>query len=297
MASRKASSSPSTQTHDGYLWLGTLNGLVRFDGNAFTPFNVNNTPDLPDNRILFLFEDSRSNLWVDTANAGLCLIHNGQVKRFDAAVGERITSAFEDQSGTVWFDSVAGNADNWLRWQNGTLAAHAPRCAAGTAPSLQAPPAHGPRRGSLGIEEGAGVAFPGRPFGTKLEHHESLSPVRWSLRGPLGALNIDREVTAAVEDPGGNLVRTWIPAFTGLMALIPGGTLRLETRFRIPSWRSALIAKATCGSARMAAAFIASPKRISTPPLDWTKAWPNQWRRMPPVVCGSPSMPRDSPMR
>src|SRR5258708_32823994 len=48
-----------TQTQDGYLWLGTLNGLVRFDGNSFTRFNVNNTPGLPHNRIVFLFEDSR----------------------------------------------------------------------------------------------------------------------------------------------------------------------------------------------------------------------------------------------
>ena len=74
-----------TQTHDGYLlawhtqWLGT-----RFDGNSFTPFNVNNTPGLPEsNRIVFLFEDSQSNLWAGTDNAGLCVIQNGAVKRFD----------------------------------------------------------------------------------------------------------------------------------------------------------------------------------------------------------------------
>ena len=41
------------QTHDGYLWLGTLNGLVRFDGNSLTPFNVHNTPGLPAATALF----------------------------------------------------------------------------------------------------------------------------------------------------------------------------------------------------------------------------------------------------
>jgi len=194
-----------TQTHDGYLWLGTLNGLVRFDGNAFTPFNVNNTPDLPDNRILFLFEDSRSNLWVDTANAGLCLIHNGQVKRFDAAVGERITSAFEDQSGTVWFDSVAGNADNWLRWLNGTLAAHAPDVPQEMLLRSKHLLLTGQGEIRWELKKGRVLRFQGDRLEQSLST-TNLWPSSMVPWGPLGALNIDREVTAAVEDPGGNLV-------------------------------------------------------------------------------------------
>ena len=34
------------QTPDGYLWLGTFNGLVRFDGVRFDSFTVGNTPEL-----------------------------------------------------------------------------------------------------------------------------------------------------------------------------------------------------------------------------------------------------------
>src|SRR5277367_5270415 len=45
------------QTRDGYLWLGTLNGLVRFDGIHFTPFNQHNQPGLSSDRIVHLFED------------------------------------------------------------------------------------------------------------------------------------------------------------------------------------------------------------------------------------------------
>ena len=108
-----------TQTREGYLWLGTLNGLVRFDGNSFTRFNVNNTPGLPDNRIIFLFEDSRTNLWVGTEAGGLCAIKNGAVKNFDSgSASGKITFAYEDESGTVWFSAADGK---FLCWKNGQL--------------------------------------------------------------------------------------------------------------------------------------------------------------------------------
>jgi signal transduction histidine kinase/ligand-binding sensor domain-containing protein len=112
------------QTHDGYLWLGTLNGLVRFDGNSFTRFTVNNTPALPDNRIVFLYEDSRSNLWVGTETAGLCVVKDGLVKNFpDAGVGDPVNGALEDGSGGVWFSTKAGR---FLLWKDGRLDAHPP---------------------------------------------------------------------------------------------------------------------------------------------------------------------------
>ncbi len=107
------------QTHDGYLWLGTLNGLVRFDGNSFTHFNVNNTPGLPSDVIVFLFEDSRSNLWVATDNGGLCAIQNGVLKNFNTVgVGGKIIYAYEDETGGVWFCTENGR---FFCWQGGAL--------------------------------------------------------------------------------------------------------------------------------------------------------------------------------
>jgi ligand-binding sensor domain-containing protein/two-component sensor histidine kinase len=98
-----------TQTREGYLWLGTLNGLVRFDGNTFTRFTVNNTPALPDNRVVFLYEDSQTNLWVGTDTAGLCVIRNGVIQNFpDAANGDPVVGAFEDDLGKVWFGTKSG---------------------------------------------------------------------------------------------------------------------------------------------------------------------------------------------
>lgn len=103
-----------TQTHEGYLWLGTLNGLVRFDGNSMTPFNVNNTPGLPGNVIVFLFEDRRLDLWAVTDNGALCQIHDGRLKKFDVSGGNgKITAAVEDEAGTLWFATDGGDFFSW----------------------------------------------------------------------------------------------------------------------------------------------------------------------------------------
>jgi len=108
-----------TQTHDGYLWLGTLNGLARFDGKTFTRFNVNNTPGLPSNRIVFLFEDSKKNLWVGTETAGLCVIKNGVVQSFpETSAGGIISCAFEDGGGNVWFSAENGK---FFCWKDGKM--------------------------------------------------------------------------------------------------------------------------------------------------------------------------------
>lgn len=60
-----------TQSHDGYLWLATFNGLVRFDGVRFTVFNSHNTPALETSRIVRVWEDQSGCLWIGTESGGL----------------------------------------------------------------------------------------------------------------------------------------------------------------------------------------------------------------------------------
>ncbi len=50
------------QTHDGYLWFTTLDGLVRYDGVRFTVFDKGNTNSLSSNRFTKLYEDAQGNL-------------------------------------------------------------------------------------------------------------------------------------------------------------------------------------------------------------------------------------------
>ncbi len=109
------------QTKDGYLWLGTLNGLVRFDGNRFTIFDENNVRGLDSGRIVYLFEDSHTNLWIGTDSAIVVLVHDGKVENFSIGGGGhegRLTSAGEDATGAVWLYTADAHLG---RYQNGKM--------------------------------------------------------------------------------------------------------------------------------------------------------------------------------
>ena len=61
---------------NGYLWLGTEEGLARLDGVAFTLYDKGNTAALRNNSILILLNDSKGNLWVGT-RGGLTQMRSG----------------------------------------------------------------------------------------------------------------------------------------------------------------------------------------------------------------------------
>ena len=65
------------QTPDGYLWVGTYDGLARFDGARFVTFDPVNTPQLTQPRIQGLFLDARGTLWINTFRGGLTSYRNG----------------------------------------------------------------------------------------------------------------------------------------------------------------------------------------------------------------------------
>ena len=80
------SATAMAQTPDGYLWFGTFNGLVRFDGVRFTAFDPTNTPQLPAAEIINLHGDRRGRLWVSTSR-GMAVREDGRWRALGAGDG------------------------------------------------------------------------------------------------------------------------------------------------------------------------------------------------------------------
>ncbi len=89
------------QTSDGFLWVGTHNGLARFDGVNFISYQ---RPRLPVNDCRALLESRDGTLWIGTTG-GLAKYRRGSPGSFeqiDELAQQSIRSIFEDSSGRIW---------------------------------------------------------------------------------------------------------------------------------------------------------------------------------------------------
>ena len=98
------------QTHDGYIWLGTDGGAVRFNGSSFTAFTVE-TGSLKDNEVWALQEDDEHALWIGTYGGGLTRLKDGRFQTFTTSDGlpdDVVTRIEKDASGDLWIATSSG---------------------------------------------------------------------------------------------------------------------------------------------------------------------------------------------
>ena len=113
------SATAMVQTPDGYLWFGTFNGLVRFDGIKFTVFDPSNTPELPSAGIVNLHLDASGRLWVSTMN-GLAVRAGSKWVRYSPEQGwtGNYVRTFSENAGVIGLTSFDGKV---FRAENGRL--------------------------------------------------------------------------------------------------------------------------------------------------------------------------------
>src|SRR5260221_9188730 len=98
------------QTTDGYLWMGTEEGLVRFDGVRFVVNDRQNAPALRSPFVSSLYEAAGGTLWIGTYGGGAARLRNGRVQAFQPEVlgTDRIREFHTTPDGAIYIPTAGG---------------------------------------------------------------------------------------------------------------------------------------------------------------------------------------------
>ncbi len=98
------------QTSDGHLWVATLGGLMRFDGERFEEFSTTHLPGVPNHVVRTMYQDRRGQLWLVMDRGAVIQVGETSARVFDPTNGFaywRVTAVAEDNDAGVWL--VYGN--------------------------------------------------------------------------------------------------------------------------------------------------------------------------------------------
>src|ERR1700722_1653753 len=100
-----------TQSHDGYLWIGTQSGVLRFDGVEFNPVRALQSNSLGDVWARSMFEDGGGRLWILTNDYQLIRVTGSKVKVFSEEDGlptQYFSCLFRGSGDDVWACTPTG---------------------------------------------------------------------------------------------------------------------------------------------------------------------------------------------
>lgn len=101
------------QSSDGYIWIGTFDGIARFDGVSFTVFNTANTPELKGNGVWSIRESTDGSLWFATNGGGVTHLKEGRFKTYtveDGLPSNVVHHLCSDRAGGMWLGTREGIA-------------------------------------------------------------------------------------------------------------------------------------------------------------------------------------------
>ncbi len=100
------------QTSEGYIWVGSYGGLIRYDGTEFRNFSTEGI--LPSSSVRMLYEDSDGRLWIGTNDAGVFVFANGVISQPEGQPKDSflcVRGFCEDGNGVIYACSNSGIAE------------------------------------------------------------------------------------------------------------------------------------------------------------------------------------------